>query len=179
MTTKSKIVIIEDDYRQFQICRNSLQSTFDILPVATTLREFNAIKSQLMQLLKQENENFKTLLSDYNGVSAFIVDYELKEDSNKTGILFCELTDCINKGTIPVFFLTKLSDADPTNRIQNLPTTHSNIEYDYLRKPESWADESKTIDSIVNECNTFNISMKEKINRLIQSSKNTDDYDLD
>lgn len=171
MATKNKIVIIEDDYRQFQICRNLLQSNFDILPIANILKDFNSHKSQLMKLLKRENEDFKTSLNNYSEVSAFIVDYELKQDSDKTGILFCELTDCIMNYKTPVFFLTKLSAADPTNRIQNLPTTHPTIVYDYLRKPEIWTDEEKTIESIVNDSNQFGIAMKNKIDVLIQKAK--------
>lgn len=168
---KHKIIVVEDDYRQFQICRDSLKAYFEILPNVDSKNKFNCITSKLMRFLEKNDVSYINEFDNYKDISAFIVDYELKEDSNKTGVLFCQSTEIIRNGGIPVLFLTKIGESEPTNRISKLKETNPEINYDFLRKPEIWADEDNKIESIVGKSNNFSGDVKNKIEKLIDKNK--------
>jgi len=169
---KTKIVIIEDDYRQFQIIRDLLIHDYEIFPSITTEEQFKVIIAKMIRFLDEEDNEFPAEFNDYNDVAAFIVDYKLLEDSNKTGIHFCELTECIKNGLTPVLFLTICPDAEIENEIRNIENRIPNIDFDNLRKPELWDNKSKQVDDIVKDSKSLALkdSIKKKIEKLIQET---------
>jgi response regulator RpfG family c-di-GMP phosphodiesterase len=170
---KMKIVVIEDKYRQFQIIENLLNPHFEVFPKVIDNNDFKNKKSKLMDYLNNNGNNgFLDELPSFDDISAFVIDYELKKGSNKTGVLFAQITEQINNGSKPVLFLTKMSDSDTTNTITTLPNTNPNIKKEYLRKPESWEDANKRIENIALTSNKFGEEMKTQIGSLI--NKTTD-----
>lgn len=166
MTPKKKIVIIEDDYSQYSIIRELLYADFEIRNLNKT--EFNKLTAKLMRFLnsKDSGNNYSTAMGNFKDVSAFIVDYELKEESNKTGVLFCQLTEQINSGKIPVLFLSKI---DITNIIADLNLT--DMKFSQLRKRDYWSDETLNIEDRVNKSTheRFKIQIIEQLNHLIKT----------
>jgi hypothetical protein len=169
---KKKIVIIEDIYRQFQIIRELLRNDYEILPDIKTEREFRLLRSDLMCFLNGEDKVFLPELDNYKNIDAFIVDYDLKQDSYKNGILFCKQTDCISDGLKPVLFLTIVSKAEVENTIRNVRGEIPKIVFDNLRKPELWGDDSEKIDSIVGNSGSSYLKtvIIKKITELIEKS---------
>jgi len=169
---KLKIAVIEDKYRQFQIIEKLLNPYFEIFPIASDYKDFNVKKSKLMDYLNNNgNDIFLQELPQMENISAFVIDYELKKGSNKTGVFFAQITKEINNGTKPVLFLTKISDSNTTNAITKLPQTNPAIRKSYLRKPELWEDSTKEIESIANHTQSFGNDMKVEIDFLVSSSQ--------
>jgi len=169
---RKKIVIVEDKYRQYQIIRELLKHNYDILPDITNDDDFRLLRSDLMQFLKEEKNEYLASLGDYENADAFIVDFELKINSDKTGILFCELTECIYQGLKPALFLTIISKADVANEISTVEEKYKAIICDSLRKPEFWDDESLDIDTVISkpESKTLRNDIKIKLDGLIERS---------
>lgn len=167
---KQKILIVEDDYRQFQIIRDLLKHDYEILPSITTEREFNSLRSKLLRFLDNEETEYFTALGDYEKADTFIVDFELKQDSDKTGILFCKLAECISNGSKPVLFLTIIPDAEIENQISTVEYEIPKIICENLRKPEFWGNESELVESIVGKSQSCKDAVKKKINKLILES---------
>jgi response regulator RpfG family c-di-GMP phosphodiesterase len=179
-TKKPKILIIEDVYQHFQIIRDLLKEDYDVLPTVINLHEFNLFYSDLLAYLKGEKADF---LSSCDDISAFIVDYQLKaETETYTGIGFCKQTDNIWNGKIPVLFATILAEENPTNDISRIRDDNQNIKYDYLRKPKGWGNKTKKLDTLVSESVGFRDNMRTKINNLIEQPNNKSDdcdYEID
>jgi response regulator RpfG family c-di-GMP phosphodiesterase len=168
---KITVAVIEDKYRQYQIIERLLNPYFNIVPKVLNSSDYNDIKSKLMEYLNNNGSNvFFETIAPVENVSVFVIDYELKKGSNKTGVLFAQITDIINDGSKPVLFLTKMSDADTTNTITKLPNTNPNIKKDYLRKPENWEDTS-SIETIVLNNTSFGNDLKRQIELLIKPAR--------
>jgi len=167
---KKKIVIV--DYRQFQIIRSLLRPDYEILPDIKTDKEFRELRAKLVRFLTTEDQNYFIALGDYKDINAFIVDYELKHESDKTGILFCKSAECICNGSIPVLFLTIIPDAVIENQINTIEDEIPNIICKNLRKPEFWGNEEDTVESIVLKSQTDIIKSKilSTLDKLIKDS---------
>jgi len=170
-TVKPTVLIIEDSYNQFQIIRELLKNNYNILPIATSLDDFNVIYAKLRKFLNSDSNDFPSEFNNYSEVSAFIVDYELIVDNiDITGVYFCEKTESIWNGKIPVLFLTILSEFDKSNNINKIKDRNKNIRYDYFRKPDYWGDKRVGINKTVSKSTEFKNDMKTKIDALISRS---------
>jgi hypothetical protein len=171
-TQKQKILVIENSYRQFQIIRDLLKHDYEILPDITDEEQFISLRSKLMRFLDEEDNDFPTELNNYNDVTTFIVDYKLADGNDKTGILFCKLTESISNGSKSVLFLTICPDAEIENEIRTIEDEIPEINCDNLRKPKLWDKESKPVASVVIDSQSILLktSIKKKIDKLIQRS---------
>jgi len=172
---KPKIVIIEDDYYQYQIIRNLLKRDYEIFHNIENAKDFKILKPKLIRLLKDEDNSFENALEGFKNVSAFVVDYELKEGSrDKTGVLFCKKIESISNGKTPALFLTKEAGADITNEITKVKKEVPGIIYDFSRKPENWAgvNNTKKVNDAVSESVVFyNNDIKYKLNEMLKKEK--------
>jgi hypothetical protein len=177
-TQKQRVVIIEDNYRQYQIIRDLLRHDYEILPSIANEKQFRSLKAKLMRFLDKEDVDFQIALENYENVNAFVVDFELKQESNKTGILFCRLTECIYNGSKSVLFLTIQSKAIVANEIKRVKNDIPKIVCDDLRKPELWDEESKTVEAIVGDSQSgiLKSDIIRIINELIEKSKQNKNF---
>jgi hypothetical protein len=169
---KNTIVIIEDRFDHFQILRNLLKYDFEIKPAVKDEEHFKCLSSDLMRFLDKEDSDFPNELNNYEDADAFIVDYDLEDDTVKTGILFCKLTGCIANGLKPVLFLTIHPASKITNEIKKVKNEIHEIVYDFLRKSEIWDDENDPIDSRAKHQDSITLAndIKQTITNLIEES---------
>lgn len=175
---KKKIIIIEDDYSQYQIIRGLLFPYFEIQELE--LQEFNMLTAKLLRYMShmdRENE-YLNAMGNFENVSAFIIDYELKEDSDKTGTLFYNLIlDNFQDKTPPVLFLSKIDfpkkEAPKINDIEKLRLSDCNTMQ--LRKLNFWSQENISIDQRVKRSKDqhFEVILIASLNKLIEHDNNT------
>jgi len=168
MSKSKQIVIIEDDWKHFQVIKSLLldiNSSYKVFPLCDSKTDFNKFNARLIRSLDSTKKNFQTdknafakELSDFGEISLYVIDHVLKPDNTTlTGTCFYKQNDI----TVPSLFLTISTQATISHEIRRI-TNH-----DALRKPEEWEGKNKTVEQIKQVDTNFNELFKAEIKNLL------------
>lgn len=170
MDKNKQIVIIEDDWKHFQVIRSLLldiDCSYNVFPLCDNKTDFNKFNARLMRSLDSTKKNFQTdknafakELSDFGEISLYVIDQILKSDDvTLTGTCFYKQNGII----VPSHFLTISTQAEINNEIQTTQGSNCRV----LRKPEGWEGTNKNVKQIKQVDTNFNEQFKVNIKNLL------------
>lgn len=168
MSVNKQIVIIEDDWKHFQVFKSLLldiDCSYSIFPLCNNKTDFLKFNARLIRSLDSTKKNFQAdksaftkELSDFGEISLYVIDQVLQPDNTTlTGTCFYNQNSIV----VPSLFLTISTQAAVSHEIRRITGRNP------LRKPEEWEGRNKTVQEIKQVDIAFNELFKTEVKELL------------